>query len=221
MIIALVIIFIVMSGLAFWLSSTFSSLTGGSSDTNQHSDFSTDTTISPDSTGRSTSLSSDSTDSTGNHIHPQHEANRYRNFWRRRTDSDSLLPHHHQPQSTSAHNHYQDPLHRHHHHHSACQCQQCPSAFGNPTIDNKSTCNISYIDCKPPDYYSAMRNSSPVDIVLLADEHGKQTNADLNSNFNYSRSKSISLIDPNELFIQMSPPKYDELPVSWRNIDQN
>lgn len=59
---------------------------------------------------------------------------------------------------------------------------------------------------------------------MLSNGARKQSDADLSSTnhqFEFYRTKSISLIDPNEMISQMSPPKYDELPVSWRNINLN
>lgn len=210
MILALVIIFIVMSGLAFWLSSTFHNLATNVADRNSNTNQNDCTTETTNSTGRSNSLSSDSSDDRHNHRDLSH----YRNFWSRRNETGVLI----QPsQSSSAYS--QETLRQQHS--SSCRCSQCPTMPSDTTgIDSKTSHGISFIDCKPPDYYSAMRNSSPVDIVIRKAERVNQ--AKESATPKYFRAKSVGLIDPSELFPQqMSPPKYEELPISWREINQD
>lgn len=126
-----------------------------------------------------------------------------------------------------------DANHNHHHHHyyhhhnqsnsrnSNCRYQNHRSSDANHIEDaNKRHCNVSVIECQPPDYYSAMKNSFPVDIYTK--ELNKNSVLELTNNRDGQNDQKHSSIpqniDPTAINSSINeldlPPSYHEWSIS-------
>lgn len=85
-------------------------------------------------------------------------------------------------------------------------------------IEDDKRYNVSVIECQPPDYYSAMRNSFPVDIYCLKEKKKKEEGEEEHYENQPTTDRNISEVGSSfEIIDSDPPPSYRE----WSTLGGN